>query len=389
MIRRFRYLTPLWGAGSLVLALMTWACFRLGLNVATTGFGFLLIIVLLSLLGSFVSSVFFSIMAVGCLDYFFMEPVFSFTIAGVEDITALATFLITSLAITGLVRRLRRLGGALMDVTAARQVDEELHKAQAELAHVSRQTTLGELAASLAHEITQPIGSARNNACAALNFLDRLPPDLGEVREALRCVVGDADRAGDIIGRVREHIRRAPPQKERFDLNATINEVIMLARSAINGSGISVQTSLAEGGLFVEGDRAQVRQVLLNLILNAVEAMAAVEAGVRELLISTEQDPTNGVLVAVRDSGTGIDSKYLDRIFEALYTTKPSGTGMGLAICRSIIDGHGGRLWAEANEPRGTVFQFTLPAKSDESSSHPRAACRHCIRSVSSTGLLR
>ena len=147
---------------------------------------------------------------------------------------------------------------------------------------------------------------------------------------------------------------------EHFDLNAAISEVSVLAHSVILRNRVSVQTRLAEGLFPVEGDRVQLQQVVLNLILNAVEAMGSVEAGTRELSISTEQDHT-GVLVAVRDSGPGIDPAHLERVFEAFYTTKSSGVGMGLAICRSIIDAHGGRLWAEANEPRGAVFQFTLP----------------------------
>jgi len=225
---------------------------------------------------------------------------------------------------------------------------------------------MGELAASLSHEITQPIASARNNARAAQNFLEMQPPDLGEVREALSCVVGDADRAGQIIDRIREQIKNAPPRKERFDLNAAINEVIILARSVTNRNGISVQTQLSAGLVPVPGDRVQLQQVLLNLILNAAEAMGSVEEGARELAISTEQDQA-GALVAVRDSGPGIDPAHFDRVFDAFYTTKSSGTGMGLAICRSIIDAHGGKLWAEANEPRGAVFQFTLPAAQEDS----------------------
>jgi signal transduction histidine kinase len=220
---------------------------------------------------------------------------------------------------------------------------------------------MGQLTASIAHEVTQPIASARNNARAALNFLDKMPPDLREVREALGCLVGDADRAGDIISRIRDQIKKAPPRKNRFDLNAAINEVIVLARTVIIRNGVSVQTQLADGLSPVHGDRVQLQQVVLNLTLNALEALGSVEPGRRELLISTEQDRT-GVLVAVRDSGPGIDPTHLERIFEAFYTTKPSGTGMGLSICRSIVDAHRGRLWAEANEPRGVVFQFTLPA---------------------------
>jgi PAS domain S-box-containing protein len=255
--------------------------------------------------------------------------------------------------------------GTGTDVTAlmcAQEEHERLRRLELELAHMNRLSVMGELTASLAHEITQPIGSARNNARAALNFLAKQPPDLSEVREALGCVVSDADRAGNLIDRIRDHIRKAPPQKHRFDLNEAINEVIVLARSAIAKSGISVQTRLTEGLAPVQGDRVQLQQVILNLILNAVEAMGSVEAGRRELLIGTEQNPTDGVLVAVRDSGLGIDPEHRERVFQAFYTTKSSGVGMGLSICRSILHAHGGRLWADANEPRGAVFQFALPS---------------------------
>jgi len=249
-----------------------------------------------------------------------------------------------------------RLYGDLQEQTA------KIRTVQAELAHVSRVTTLGQFTASIAHEVNQPIAAARNNARAGLNFLDRRPPDLAEVREALDCIVGDTDRAADIIDRIRDHIKKAPPKKEHFDLNEAIDEVVVLARSAISKNGVSVQTPRAERVLPVEGDRVQLQQVVLNLILNAVEAMGSVQEGPRELSISTEQTQANGVLVAARDSGPGIDPENIERVFEAFYTTKSSGVGMGLSICRSIIDAHGGRLWAEPNEPRGAVFQFTLPA---------------------------
>jgi signal transduction histidine kinase len=153
-----------------------------------------------------------------------------------------------------------------------------------------------------------------------------------------------------------------PPRKDRVDLNEAINEVTVLARTAITENGVSVQTRLTEGPLLVQGDRVQVQQVVLNLILNAVEAMGSVEPGARELLIRTEQHQPNGVLVAVRDSGPGIDPEHLERVFDAFYTTKSNGVGMGLSICRSIIEAHGGRMWADANEPRGAEFQFTLPS---------------------------
>ncbi len=250
----------------------------------------------------------------------------------------------------------------VLDLTERKRAEQALRELESELAHMNRLSIMGELAASLAHEITQPIGSARNNARAALNFMDKQPPDLGEVREALGCVVGNADRAGNIIERIRDHIKKAPPRKHRFDLNEAVNEVIALARSAIAENDVSVQTRLTEGLTPVEGDRVQLQQVILNLVLNAAEAMSAVDEGVRELLISTEQSRTNGVLVAVRDSGPGIDPEHIERVFDAFYTTKSSGVGMGLSICRSIIDAHGGRLWADANEPRGAVFRFTLPS---------------------------
>jgi PAS domain S-box-containing protein len=253
---------------------------------------------------------------------------------------------------------------------------ERLRQLETDLAHMNRINIMGELAASLVHEIAQPIASARNNARAAVNFLVKQPSDLGEASEALGCVVDDADRAGDIIDRIRDHIKKAPPRNDRFDLNKAINEVIVLAQSAITKNRVSLRTCLTEGLIPVEGDRVQLQQVILNFILNGVEAMSSVEAAARELLMSTEQSQTGGVVVAVRDSGPGIDPEHLERVFEAFYTTKPSGLGIGLSICRSIIDAHGGRLWAEANEPRGAVFQFTLPGAETELTNHLQASHR-------------
>jgi C4-dicarboxylate-specific signal transduction histidine kinase len=253
----------------------------------------------------------------------------------------------------------------VLDLTERKRAEEARRQLESDFAHMNRVSMMGQLAASLAHEVMQPIASARNNARAAQHFLDMQPPDLGGVREALACVVGDVDRARDIIDRIREHIKKAPPRKERFDLNAAINEVIVMARSVIIRNGVSLQTQLADGLCPVQGDRVQLQQVVLNLILNAVEAMGSVEMGARELLISTEQDRV-GVLVAVSDSGPGIDPTRLERVFQAYYTTKTSGVGMGLSICRSIIGAHGGRLWADTNEPRGAAFQFTLPGAEGE-----------------------
>ena len=256
-----------------------------------------------------------------------------------------------------------------VDVTErkrAQKEQERLGELEADLAHVNRMSMMGELAASLAHEILHPIATARNNARAGMRFLEMSPPNLAEVKEALACVVRDADRAKDIVGRIRDHIKKAPPHRELFDLNEAINEVIVMVRSTIVNTKVSVRTRLMEV-LPVLGDRVQLQQVVMNLVLNAVEAMSSVAESVRELSIETQQSETGGILVAVRDSGPGIDSGHLERVFEPFYTTKTSGVGMGLSICRSIIDAHGGRLWVGTNHPQGAVFQFTLPAAHEDS----------------------
>jgi C4-dicarboxylate-specific signal transduction histidine kinase len=220
---------------------------------------------------------------------------------------------------------------------------------------------MGELTASLAHEILHPIATARNNARVGMRFLEMRPPNLGETMEALACVVRDADRAKEIVGRIRDHIKKSPPRNELFDLNEGIDEVVVMVRHAIDRHRVALYTKLKDGPLSVRGDRVQLQQVVLNLILNAVEAMSSVEEGPRELLISTAPSEINGILVAVRDSGPGIDPEHLDLVFKPFHTTKTSGLGLGLPICQSIIATHGGRLWAEVNRPRGAIFQFTLP----------------------------
>ena len=258
--------------------------------------------------------------------------------------------------------------GTHVDLTERKRAQEEhqrLRQLEADLAHMNRLRMMGELAASLILEITQPIASARNNARAALNFLDRSPPDLCEVREALG--VGDADRAGDIVDRIRDHIKKAPPRRWSLDLNEAINEVIVLAQDVITKNGVLVRTRLMDKLFPVQGDRVQLQQVVLNLVLNAVEAVSSVEAGARELLISTEQSEKNGVLVAVRDSGPGIDPEHLERVFKSFYTTKSSGTGMGLSICRSIIDAHGAGCGRRRMSPGAPYFRSPCPAPKESS----------------------
>jgi PAS domain S-box-containing protein len=249
----------------------------------------------------------------------------------------------------------------VLDLTERKRAADTLRALQMELAHASRLATMGQLAASIAHEVNQPIGAVRNNAHAALRFLAAEPPDLAEVREALECVVSETYRAGDILGGIRDQIKKAPPRKEHVDLSEAIQEVIALVRGELSKHLVSVQTRLAPGLSPVQGDRVQLQQVMLNLIVNAIEAMASIDDDARELLVSTETSPTEGLLVAVVDSGPGVAPEDRERIFESFFTTKAAGVGIGLSICRSIIDAHGGRLWADPHEPRGAVFRFTLP----------------------------
>jgi PAS domain S-box-containing protein len=247
------------------------------------------------------------------------------------------------------------------DLTERTQAEEALRQAQAELARVARVITMGQLTASIAHEVSGPIATAVISARTAQLCLNEHPPDLEEVGKVLEGIINNCRRADEVIDRISSLVKKAPPRKVGMDLNDAIRDILPLTWSEVVKRGVDLQTELAMELALVEGDRVQLQQVVLNLILNAVEAMSGLDEGARQLQISTKTDPANGVLVAVRDTGPGLDPTSGDRLFEAFYTTKPEGMGMGLAICRSIIDAHGGRLWATANEPRGTVFQFTLP----------------------------
>ena len=217
--------------------------------------------------------------------------------------------------------------------------------------------------------MNQPITATVTNAQAALRWLHAQPPNLHEVEEALDRVVRDGARAGAVVGRIRDLIKNAPPRDDRVDINAAIREVIELTRSEAMKNGVLVQTELAEDLPLVPGDRVELQQVILNLILNAVEATSAMSEGPRELRIDAGKTETGDVLIAVRDSGPGLGPAALEHLFQPFHTTKPNGLGLGLSICRSIIEAHGGRLWASANSPRGAVFQFTWPA-------HPEIASR-------------
>ena len=250
----------------------------------------------------------------------------------------------------------------VLDLTERKRASDALRALQMDLAHTNRLATMGQLTASIAHEVNQPIGAARNNAHAALRFLAADPPDLAEATEAIECVVNDTYRAGAIIGGIRDQVKKVPPHKKDIALNGAIEEVIALVRGELSKHHVSIETQLAQGLPPVHGDRVQLQQVMLNLILNAIEAMLGVDSEMRKLVISTEPNPPESLLVTVGDSGPGIAPEDRDRVFESFYTTKASGLGIGLPICRSIIDAHGGRLWADAHRPGGAAFRFTLPA---------------------------
>jgi len=471
--------------GGVLLAFVTWICFQLKLDIATTVPIYMVVIVLLSLWGSLGPAIVLSVVAAECLVFFFTQPIFSFEIDRPEDIATVVAFLTTALLIIGLVMRARRLaeaaalkdrlqviidtipaavwsnspdgtadflnkpfrdytglsleqgrGWAWMnalhpedramedwraallaeepfekearlrradgeyrrfllrfvplsnelgrvvewyatsaDIEDLRRAEEELRRrearlrdAQMELAHANRVTATGQLAASIAHEVSQPIAAALTNANAASRWLGAEPPDLEEVRQALGRIIRDGSRASDVISRIRALVRKAPPRHDQLNINETMLEVIALTRTELRRSGTSLRTQLADGLPLVLGDRIQLQQVMLNLILNAVEAMSGSNQTSRELLIRTEQDGPRGVLVAVHDSGPGLKAESLDRLFDAFYTTKPGGMGMGLSICRSIIEAHGGRVWATTNLTRGAAFQFTLPQQRETAS---------------------
>jgi signal transduction histidine kinase len=242
--------------------------------------------------------------------------------------------------------------------------ERRYRETQTELARVNRVETIGQLTASITHEVNQPLAAARNNLTAALNFLDRTPPDLVELREALASAVKDNDRASTVVGRIRALMQKVPTRSDSVNLNEAVHEVLELTNGEALKHGVSVRTQLADGLPLIQGDRVQLQQVVLNLILNAVQAMGAVADRTREVLIITSQTEPNAVCLGVRDTGPGLSAETLPRLFEPFYTTKPAGMGMGLSICRSIIEAHGGRLWATQHEPRGALFQFTIPATS-------------------------
>jgi C4-dicarboxylate-specific signal transduction histidine kinase len=261
--------------------------------------------------------------------------------------------------------------GTGADITATIRADhaeEALRKARMELAHVTRVTTLGELAASIAHEVNQPLAAVVNAAAACRRWLDGSTPNLDEARYAVDWIIKEGNRASEVIRRVRALANKTDIEKVPLDINEVVKEVVALVQREMDSHRVSLRIESAPALPMIPGDRVQLQQVIINLVMNGIEAMQLVTDRPRELVIRSRQDETQQVLVSVTDCGVGISAENADRLFNAFFTTKSSGMGMGLSICRSIIEAHGGRLWATANLPHGATFQFTLPVNADTAS---------------------
>jgi len=259
------------------------------------------------------------------------------------------------------IRERERVEDALREqLTERKRADKALREAQVELAHVTRVTTIGGLAAAIAHEINQPLAAVITNGNACLRWLAGTTPNLDEARQAVERIIRDGNRASDVIAKIRALLRKTGTEKERLDMNDVIREVVALAQSEVRRNGVALRAQLEGNIPPVLGDRVQLQQVVLNLIMNGIEAMSTVGDRARELIISTRSGEIDQVHVTVQDSGIGLDPQRMERIFDAFYTTKSEGMGMGLAISRSIVENHDGRLWAVPNDGPGATFQFTL-----------------------------
>jgi C4-dicarboxylate-specific signal transduction histidine kinase len=284
-------------------------------------------------------------------------------------LTVVAYFVISpgdiwrSTSLVNLFVVLATIGAATLILWRNRLAELALRDSRDQLAHIARVTTLGELTASITHEVNQPLAGVVTNAHACLLWLAAQPPNLDEARKALDRVARDGNRAGAVIQRVRAMVKKSPPQLDPIDINDAVREVLALTREEVVRHRAVVETDLSSGLPQVPADRIQVQQVILNLVVNALDAIDADDVGPRKIEVRTGREGASDVRVTVRDSGTGLDPQDLEKVFDAFHTTKPNGMGMGLAISRSIIQAHGGRLWAMPNAPRGAAFHFTLPIR--------------------------
>jgi C4-dicarboxylate-specific signal transduction histidine kinase len=312
------------------------------------------------------------------VSYWFIPPPDAFAMK-LEDVPYFAAFAASSLLASWLSTDRRRIERKLRDRTAElertnealraefaerQRAEEERREARAELAHAARVTTMGELSASIAHEVSQPLAAIVTNASAGIRWLQARPPDLLETRAAMERILRDGDRASEVLARIRGLLRKTAARRERVNVNDLIRDAGALARGELRRKSISFRLELEDGLPPVCGDPVQLQQVLLNLIVNGIEAIeSAGSGGLRELAVQSGRTDPGGIVVAVRDRGVGISEEVVGRLFEAFYTTKPHGLGMGLSVSRSIVEAHGGRLRADPHPGGGSIFRFTLPAE--------------------------
>ncbi len=462
MIARSRSVAAILLLGGVGIGISTWLCFRLESGFRVAGFVYLIEILLLSLMDSLVSSLILSVIAVGCLNFFFTQPIFSFRIDSPRDTVAVIAFFVTSFIVTSLMQKARRLAAVhreqaqLLDLThdsvLVRDMDDvitywnngaealygwtkqdalghvahsllrtrfptpledikktlletgqwegeminikrdgseaavasrwallrnekgqpiatletgtditERKRIEETLRSVGRATTIGDLGASIAHEIGQPLGAIAADAAASLRWLDRDMPNLEEVRSGVQRMLHESQRATEIVRRVRMLANRTVPQMTELEINDVIKDVATLVQREVLNHGVTLKIRLASGLPAVLGDRVQLAQVITNLVMNGIQAMSGIEGRQRELVVESRRIDRGYLIVSVQDSGTGIDAQYAGRLFEPFFTTKPEGMGIGLSISRSIINVHGGQLWAENNAGYGATFQFSIP----------------------------